>query len=692
MTAVEDVVLRRPARLRRPGQRRAPVGDLGVVTSRRASPQGEQRPLLRRRQRRARAASGCDDDRVADRAALSSGQFVIVPPEVTRGLVTGRVDQIAGSPRPRSTRSRCSGLAPVRVMGDGQPRRCSTTAASRCSSTSRALDKVLDVGRPGACCASTTAAHYPDDVIERMRAMHTAEIDVGRDLRRQPAAHHRHRPVVGAGWPARSTTATGRGARAARHRARRGPAVALVVAARDPARRVVAAVPRRRRRGRAWCTRPRSSRPATAGPRRGAAPASPGCSTAAAHRSPSQLRVSRTARPRTTRRGRPARVHVGAALKIPSTTSRSDASCRSPGRLRTGRRSCCTPQPTTRRAPTSWPAGAAGGTLALVRARPWRWPRTRTAGPSCARARRGRAAARPGAARRSGSGQTVAAQPGRELRELTAGTGPVAMISEHRTELDGADGSVLDRARRRRRTSRWPSCPCDLTCFFPELPLHQSDPRRRRGAPTRYLLVGGSLHANPATGARARSSPSTRSPHPAARRARRAVSLPVRGSCTRRALPRSAHSRRRRLRPRPHRGRRARRQRGRHQRRRVRRHRTPVSTSGSTATATDGAVCEMHDRGTLRDPLPGLAAPHSSEPRGRGVWIARQICESLHVWSDRSGTHVRLHAGRPGMMAARYVAGHSHVAGCDVNTPWQVGLGRRTLVSRLGPLGARRVT
>jgi anti-sigma regulatory factor (Ser/Thr protein kinase) len=58
----------------------------------------------------------------------------------------------------------------------------------------------------------------------------------------------------------------------------------------------------------------------------------------------------------------------------------------------------------------------------------------------------------------------------------------------------------------------------------------------------------------------------------------------------------------------------------------------------------DGVVCEVHDRGSLRDPLPGLAAPHSSNPRGRGVWIARQLCDSLHVWSDDRGTHVRMRA------------------------------------------------
>ena len=49
----------------------------------------------------------------------------------------------------------------------------------------------------------------------------------------------------------------------------------------------------------------------------------------------------------------------------------------------------------------------------------------------------------------------------------------------------------------------------------------------------------------------------------------------------------------------------------------------------------------MHDRGVLGDPLLGLQAPHPAEPRGRGVWIARQLCDSLHVWANADGTHVR---------------------------------------------------
>ncbi|WP_051579447.1 anti-sigma factor RsbA family regulatory protein [Pseudonocardia acaciae] len=61
---------------------------------------------------------------------------------------------------------------------------------------------------------------------------------------------------------------------------------------------------------------------------------------------------------------------------------------------------------------------------------------------------------------------------------------------------------------------------------------------------------------------------------------------------------------------------------------------------------SDRLVCEVHDGGTLDEPLPGLRPPHPSAPRGRGIWIARQLCDLLHVWSDAQGTHVRLQAAR----------------------------------------------
>ncbi|MBV9315394.1 MAG: ATP-binding protein [Pseudonocardia sp.] len=57
-------------------------------------------------------------------------------------------------------------------------------------------------------------------------------------------------------------------------------------------------------------------------------------------------------------------------------------------------------------------------------------------------------------------------------------------------------------------------------------------------------------------------------------------------------------------------------------------------------------ACEVHDSGSLGQPIPGLRPPRSNDPRGRGLWIARQLCDLLHVWADRQGTHVRVQVAR----------------------------------------------
>lgn len=62
-------------------------------------------------------------------------------------------------------------------------------------------------------------------------------------------------------------------------------------------------------------------------------------------------------------------------------------------------------------------------------------------------------------------------------------------------------------------------------------------------------------------------------------------------------------------------------------------------------TPGDDLVCEVHDRGRLADPLPGVAPPDPASAHGRGLWIARQLCDLLHVWADDEGTHVRIRAG-----------------------------------------------
>jgi anti-sigma regulatory factor (Ser/Thr protein kinase) len=64
-------------------------------------------------------------------------------------------------------------------------------------------------------------------------------------------------------------------------------------------------------------------------------------------------------------------------------------------------------------------------------------------------------------------------------------------------------------------------------------------------------------------------------------------------------------------------------------------------------------IWEVHDPGRPRDgdrepdldrlapKRLGLIPPEPQDPRGRGMWVARGISDSLHVWSDGNGTSIR---------------------------------------------------
>jgi anti-sigma regulatory factor (Ser/Thr protein kinase) len=237
------------------------------------------------------------------------------------------------------------------------------------------------------------------------------------------------------------------------------------------------------------------------------------------------------------------------------------------------------------------------------------------------------------------SGQTVAARRARELRELTATSGrPVVVVNEHTSRLDGVDGTFwteLDAAF----NIALAELPITLTCFFPELPLHVEV---LEGALRNHplLRVDGELRHNPDHLAPRDVLAEQPAPAPVLlgppdlrlsfgawqlHEVRNAVEdALISANCPRAraedvvlAVNEVATN--------------------------------AVEHGGSEAelcvwVTDDAVVCEIHDGGDLRDPLPGLQAPHSSNPRGRGIWIARQLCDSLHVWSDSSGTHVRMRA------------------------------------------------
>lgn len=50
---------------------------------------------------------------------------------------------------------------------------------------------------------------------------------------------------------------------------------------------------------------------------------------------------------------------------------------------------------------------------------------------------------------------------------------------------------------------------------------------------------------------------------------------------------------------------------------------------------------EVHDSGLITDPHLGLCPPDPRGMRGRGLWMARQLSNVMHVWVTGSGTSIR---------------------------------------------------
>jgi anti-sigma regulatory factor (Ser/Thr protein kinase) len=67
--------------------------------------------------------------------------------------------------------------------------------------------------------------------------------------------------------------------------------------------------------------------------------------------------------------------------------------------------------------------------------------------------------------------------------------------------------------------------------------------------------------------------------------------------------------------------------------------------SGTLRIWDDGRalVCDVRDRGYLRDPMVGRVRPTLDQVGGRGLWIANQLCDLVQIRSGNSGTTVRLH-------------------------------------------------
>jgi anti-anti-sigma factor len=113
---------------------------------------------------------GADLDRV-----LRTRQLVVVPEEYTRAALLSPLDQIAGIVERTVDAALGDGFPGVRMTGQlshGLGRANGVTVQEY----DEALDEAL-VGRPAKALCLYDRAHYPDDVIEHMRGIHSVEIE-----------------------------------------------------------------------------------------------------------------------------------------------------------------------------------------------------------------------------------------------------------------------------------------------------------------------------------------------------------------------------------------------------------------------------------------------------------------------------------------------------------------------------------
>jgi anti-sigma regulatory factor (Ser/Thr protein kinase) len=66
----------------------------------------------------------------------------------------------------------------------------------------------------------------------------------------------------------------------------------------------------------------------------------------------------------------------------------------------------------------------------------------------------------------------------------------------------------------------------------------------------------------------------------------------------------------------------------------------------------DGVTAEVADSGAADLPFPGMVAPPATGVRGRGLWLASELCDVMQVWSDAAGTVIRLRMEPPRPAAA----------------------------------------
>lgn len=56
-----------------------------------------------------------------------------------------------------------------------------------------------------------------------------------------------------------------------------------------------------------------------------------------------------------------------------------------------------------------------------------------------------------------------------------------------------------------------------------------------------------------------------------------------------------------------------------------------------------GIVCQLKDKGFIRDTLAGTRRPAADAMDGHGLWLVRQVCDRVEIHSNETGTTIRLH-------------------------------------------------
>ena len=89
-----------------------------------------------------------------------------------------------------------------------------------------------------------------------------------------------------------------------------------------------------------------------------------------------------------------------------------------------------------------------------------------------------------------------------------------------------------------------------------------------------------------------------------------------------------------------------------------------IRHAGGTGTLrvwhdADEIVCQINDRGQIRDPLVGRLQPLPGTLGGHGLWIVHQACDLVELRSGRHGTTIRLHMRRPAPPAGEALSGQN---------------------------------